>query len=187
LSNVQNTAVTDLMEARPDNNRRKSGRTLVLGLGNILLADEGVGVHVVRELAEHTLPGNVEVVDGGTAALDVLLLARDVQKLIVIDALRAGKEPGTVYVARFAGGQESKLEAHFVRQGDSRISLHQIGLVDALSVAKRISDGPKEIVIIGVEPAKIDCGLQLMDEIAHKVPQIIDIVLKEIEDAVHTE
>lgn len=187
MSNAHNIAVTDLTQAGPDNNRRKSKRTLVLGLGNILLADEGVGVHVVQQLVKRALPANVDVVDGGTAALDVLLLARDVQKLVVIDALRAGKEPGTVYVARFAGGQKSKLDEHFARQGGSRISLHQIGLLDALSVAKRISEGPKEIVIIGVEPAKIDCGLQLTDRIAHKVPHIIDIVLKEIKDAVHTE
>jgi hydrogenase maturation protease len=175
------------VQAGPDSNRRKSGRILVLGLGNILLADEGVGVHVARQLAKHTLPAHVEVMDGGTAALDVLLLVRDVEKLVVVDALRAGKKPGTVYVARFAGGQESKLEEHFARQDASSISLHQIGLLDALSAAKRVSDGPEEIVIIGVEPAKIDCSLQLTDEIAHKVPQIMDIVLKEIKDAVHTE
>lgn len=187
MSNAHNIAVTDLTQAGPGNSRRESGRILVLGLGNILLADEGVGVHVVQQLAEQALPANVEVMDGGTAALDVLLLARDVQKLVVIDALRAGKKPGTVYVARFAGGQESRLEEHLARQGGSSISLHQIGLLDALSAAKRVSDGPEEIVIIGVEPAKIDCDLQLTDEIAHKVPQIINIVLKEIKDAVHTE
>ncbi len=160
------------------------GRVLVLGLGNILLKDEGIGVHIAQKLRELALPDNVEVMDGGTASLDVLLSATGIEKLLVIDALRAGKEAGTIYKARLKNQERDKLEQIF--SGESNISLHQIGLIDALAVAERINCAPKEIVIIGVEPEKIDCGLELTDKVKQRVPEIINTVLKEIEDAIHT-
>ena len=160
-----------------------TGRALVLGLGNILLMDEGVGVHVVRKLQELDLACNVEVMDGGTASLDALLLSRGIEKLVIIDALRAGKEAGTIYKARLKTEERDKLERIF--SGDSKISLHQMGLLDALAAAEKMNFAPKEIVIIGVEPKKMDWGLELTHEIKQKVPEIINTVLKEIEDAIH--
>jgi hydrogenase maturation protease len=165
----------------------RSGRILVLGLGNILLKDEGVGVHVAQHLQQQSLPGNVEIVDAGTAALDVLLLAEDIEKLVIIDAMRAGGKPGTICVARFGAKDRDKLADVFAPQADSQISLHQLGLLDALAAAKRVGSVPQEIVIIGVEPAEIDYGLELTDTVERKIPEIIDTVVKEIEDVVHTE
>jgi hydrogenase maturation protease len=156
---------------------------LVLGLGNILLKDEGVGVHVAQQLQQLSLPCGVEVVDGGTAGLDVLLSAPTAEKLVVIDALKAGKQPGTIYKARLNIDKLDELERFFSR--DSKISLHQVGLLDALAAAVTLNRAPKQILIIGVEPGKIDCGLELTDEVKQKIPEIIDIVLKEIENAVH--
>jgi hydrogenase maturation protease len=161
-----------------------TGRILVLGLGNILLKDEGVGVHIAQMLQELALPHNVEVVDGGTASLDVLLLAPGIEKLVVIDALRAGKEAGTIYKARLKSEERDKLEQIF--SSGSRISLHQVGLIDALAIAEKMNCAPKEIAIIGIEPKKIDCGLELTDDVKQKIPEIINTVLKEIEDAIHT-
>jgi len=161
-----------------------TGRILVLGLGNILLKDEGVGVHIAQMLQELALPHNVEVVDGGTASLDVLLLVPGIEKLVVIDALRAGKEAGTIYKARLKSEERDKLEQIF--SSGSRISLHQVGLIDALAIAERMNCAPKEIAIIGIEPKKIDCGLELTDDVKQKIPEIINTVLKEIEDAIHT-
>jgi len=162
-------------------------RILILGLGNILLADEGIGAHVAQLLQKESLPANVEVVDGGTAALDALLLVEGIDKLVVIDALRAGQKPGTIYRAKFRAGEKHKLAEILAGQGGSRISLHQIGLIDALAVAERLNCVPEEIVIIGVEPSKVDWGLELTDQVAQKLPEIINMVVKEIEDAVHTE
>jgi hydrogenase maturation protease len=161
-----------------------TGRILVLGLGNILLKDEGVGVHIAQMLQELALPHNVEVVDGGTASLDVLLLAPGIEKLVVIDALRAGKEAGTIYKARLKSEERDKLEQIF--SSGSRISLHQVGLIDALAIAEKMNCAPKEIAIIGIEPKKIDCGLELTDDVKQKIPEIINTVLKEVEDAIHT-
>ena len=165
----------------------RNRRILVLGLGNILLRDEGVGSHVAALLQKEPLPADVEVVDGGTAALDALLLAQRAEKLIVIDALRAGGKPGTIYRAKFLAGEKDELAELFAGQRGSRISLHQVGLIDALAVAGRLNCLPEEIVIIGVEPAEVGYGLELTDEVEQKTPEIIDTVVKEIEDAVHTE
>jgi len=170
---------------RAQSSRYGAGRVLVLGLGNILFKDEGIGVHIAQRLQELALADNVEVMDGGTASLDVLLLAPGIEKLVVIDALRAGKEAGTIYKARLKTEERDKLEQIF--NGNSRISLHQIGLIDALTIAERMNCAPKEIAIIGIEPKKIDCGLELTDEVKQRIPEIINTVLKEIEDAIHTE
>jgi len=165
----------------------RSQRILVLGLGNILLKDEGVGAHVARRLQERSLPGNVEIVDAGTAALDVLLLAEGIERLVIIDAMRAGGKPGTIYVAHIPAGQTSQLAQIFPGQDGSKISLHQAGLLDALAAAKAIGRAPKQIVIVGVEPAEVDCGLELTDEVERRIPEIIDTVLKEIKDDIHAE
>ncbi len=161
-----------------------AGGILVLGLGNVLLKDEGVGVHIAQRLQELALPDNVEVMDGGTASLDVLLSATGIEKLVVIDALRAGKEAGTIYKTRLKNQERDKLEQIF--SGNSRISLHQIGLIDALAIAEKMNCALKEIVIIGVEPEKIDYGLELTDKVKQRIPEIVNTVLKEIEDAIHT-
>lgn len=163
----------------------KSGRVLVLGLGNVLLKDEGVGVHVAGQLQKQVLPCNVEVVDGGTAGLDVLLSRQGLGKLVVIDAMRAGKKPGTIYKTRLKAEEKNRLTQIFSEAEQPKISLHQIGLLDALAAAEKLNCAPKEIVIIGVEPKKINWGLELTDEVKQRVPEIINTVLKEIEDAVH--
>ncbi len=175
----------------------QASKILVLGLGNILLRDEGIGVHVAQKMQRIGLPYNVDVIDGGTAGLDVLLLAQDVEKLVVIDALRAGREAGTIYKAQLKLEEYDKLEQIFSR--NTRISLHQMSLIDALAAVRemRITGFqpvvsrprwpwyPKEIVIIGVEPETMDWGLELSDKLKHKLAEIIDTVLKEIEDAVY--
>jgi len=162
-------------------------RILLLGLGNILLRDEGVGVHVARKLQELTLPCNVEVMDGGTASLDTLLLTDGIEKLVVIDAVKAGKKPGTIYRIQLGTEEKDRFRQSLVRQGCSKISLHQIGLLDALAIAERTNCAPKEVVVIGVEPGEIDCGLELTDEVKQKIPEVIDAILKEIENDIYAE
>ncbi|GAH50651.1 unnamed protein product, partial [marine sediment metagenome] len=99
-----------------------SKKIVILGLGNILLKDEGVGVHIAREVAGKDLPENVEIIDGGTASLDVLMSMKDVDKLIIIDALKGGEEPGSIYrLSREDLSGRTK----------NPVSLHQINLLDA--------------------------------------------------------
>jgi hydrogenase maturation protease len=157
----------------------QTANTLVLGVGNILLKDEGIGVHLVREMLKLALPANVEIIDGGTAALDVLIARPGLDKLIVIDAVRAGEEPGTIYKARFKSAE------FFGNQEQPKISLHQVDLLEALAIAEKLNCSPQEIVIIGVEPAELNCGLELTEQVKQKIPEIVNAVFEEIEDVIH--
>lgn len=178
---------TNLMVG-PANSCGKGGRILVLGLGNILLKDEGVGVHVAKQLQGMALPGNVEVIDGGTAGLDMLLSQKDLDKLVVVDATRANKEPGIIYKARLTpplggaglkGGEIDKLTRIFGQDKDLKISSHQFGLIDALAAAEKSNCAPREIVIIGVEPKEINYGLELTEQVGQRIAEVVNMVLEE--------
>ena len=147
-----------------------SKRIAVIGIGNLLLKDEGVGVHIVHALQEIQLPDNVDIIDGGTSP-DIFYRLEGVDKLIIIDAARAGGEPGAVY--RF-DQRDIPWEARKV------ISLHEVGLLESLEIMEVIGDRPKQVVIIGIEPKEIDWGLELSPELEEMVPQVVGLVLEEI-------
>ena len=145
-------------------------RTLVLGIGNILLRDEGVGVRVVEAMRGLTLPEDVECIDGGTSGADLVDEVADRAKVIVIDAVQAGGEPGAVF----------RLGAEDLMPGAGReISLHEFGLCDTLATARHLGCAPREVVIFGVQPKEISAGLDLSPEVAASVPKVIDLVLAE--------
>ena len=171
----------------PSSSSPKNCRVLVLGLGNALLKDEGLGGYIAARLGELDLPSSVEVIDGGTSALDILLLQKGLYKLIIVDAVRASKEPGTIYKAHWRTDQPGKLKTVCGQEEHSRISLHQVGLLDALALVERIGCAPKEVILIGVEPKEIAPDLGLTEEIKQRVPAIIDTVLQEIKNALYRE
>ena len=148
-----------------------SRRTVIVGVGTVLLKDEGIGVHVVRALQEMNLAspnGEVEVVDGGTSpsAFDT---AEGADKLIIVDAARGGGEPGTVY--RFAPDE--------VSSGPKLLySLHDLGLLDSLRMMETVADPPRETVIIGVEPAEVDWGLELTPTLRGKLTDLVRLVVE---------
>ena len=145
------------------------GKVVVLGVGNELLKDEGIGVHIARSMQEIPLSGNVEVVDGGTLP-DATLVFEGIDKLIVVDAVQAGGKAGAIY--RF---HPEDVEV------DNRVltSLHQISLLENLWLMEHFSQKPKEVIIIGIEPEDMSSGLELSAKLQKQVPQIIDLVLKE--------
>lgn len=145
--------------------------TLVLGIGNILLSDEGVGVRAIEAMARLDLPPGVELVDGGTSGADLVDLIADRRKVIVVDAIDAGAEPGTL----FRLGPDD-----LVPDEGQPISLHQLGLVESLLIARCLRCSPREVVIFGVQPKRIAPGLDLTSEVAAVVPQVIRAVLAEI-------
>lgn len=145
---------------------------MIVGVGNVLLKDEGIGVHVVRALEEMSLAspdGELEVVDGGTSpsAFD---RAEGADKLIVVDAVRGGGEPGTIY--RFAPDDVSM-------EPKSLTSLHDLGLLDSLRVMEAVGNPPRETIIIGVEPAEVDWGLELTPTVRGKLPDVVRNVVEE--------
>jgi hydrogenase maturation protease len=146
---------------------------LILGIGNILLKDEGIGVHVVKKIKEMSLPDNVEVLDGGTAGLDLVDFISGYKKLIVIDAVTTGDKPGTIY----------RLTEENLNIGPKAImSFHEIDFLDALHMSHIMKEKPEEVVVIGIEPKDMSDGVDLSPEIEERIPRIIEIVMEEVND-----
>lgn len=145
---------------------------MVLGLGNILLSDEGLGVRVVQRLQErYRVSSEIEVMDGGTLGLDLLPYLEGVDHLLVIDALEMGEEPGTM--ARLVGEEVPASLA-------VKISPHQMGLADLLAAARLQDSYPQEITLWGMQPGSIDTGLDLSPSVEAQVDRLIDEVLMEL-------
>jgi hydrogenase maturation protease len=143
---------------------------LVVGIGNILLRDEGVGVRVIEAMSGMPLPEGVEAVDGGTSGADLVDIIADRPKVIVVDAVRAESKPASVF--RF--GAEDLLAEKL-----ATLSLHQLGLVETLRMAQQLGCAPGEVVIFGIIPKEITPGLELSDEVNAVVPRVIKLVLAE--------
>jgi hydrogenase maturation protease len=145
---------------------------LILGLGNPLLGDEGIGVRVVEELQGLELPDGVTVVEGGTAGLGLIGLMEGYQKVIIVDAADMGHPPGCV--VRF-----TPLEAQ-LKTVEAPLSLHQIGLGEALTLAEALEVAPAERIIIGVQPRQVEMGAGLSPEVERAIPKIIRTILGEL-------
>ncbi len=165
--------VADKVKGRERENPAPRFSILVLGVGNILLSDEGVGVRVVEAMKEMKLPDNVELLDGGTASLELLDIISNRKKVIIIDAVKGDGEPGTLY--RFT-------PADIKVQGPMISSLHQIGLLETLAVDKLLGGVPPDITIYGVEPKELGWGLDLSPEIKASVPRIIELIMGELQE-----
>jgi hydrogenase maturation protease len=146
-------------------------RRIVLGIGNALLRDEGIGCHVAHALEDIPVP-DVEIIDGGTCP-DLSQFLEYADKLIIVDAVKGGGTPGQIY--RF------HLEDITLEQKPF-LSLHDVGWLDSLILMQH-RHNIDEAVIIGVEPGEIDWGLELSPELQGKVPQIVDTVLSELNNA----
>jgi len=151
---------------------RPAVRTLILGVGNLLLSDEGVGLHVLERLAAtYNLPEEVQTLDGGTLGLDLLYYLEGVENLLIIDAVEMGKEPGTLL----------RLEGDEVPAFLSiKISPHQIGIPDMLFAAKLKDLYPRNVVLWGVQPGVLDIGLDLSPPIAARVDELVEKVMDEL-------
>jgi len=144
---------------------------LVLGIGNVLLGDEGVGVRVIEQMRALYLPDHVELVDGGTAGADLLDVLAERHKVIVIDAVQADCEPGTVL--RFSAEE-------LVQPDGVGMSLHELGLGQALTMTRMLGCAPKDVMIFGIQPKDIVSGVDLSDEVTASVPKVVELVLAEI-------
>ena len=142
--------------------------TLVLGLGNLLLADEGVGVHVSRRLAERVRSNEVSVLDVGTAILDALPQIEEAGRVIVIDACRGGSKPGTIYALDI----QECVDRPFLG------SLHGFDLKRVLALTGRTSLPP--VTVIGIEPARIAWALELSEEVEAVVPGVVDMLEQQL-------
>ena len=148
-------------------------RIVVLGVGNILLRDEGVGVRVIEKLqSQYSLPENVRVVDGGTQGLWLLSTIQEADHLIVVDAVLGGDEPGTIY----------RLTRNDLPKGlRAKQSAHDSDLVEALNLCAILEAEPKSVVVVGIEPADIQpFGVDLTEKVAAKLDELVSLVVDEL-------
>ena len=147
-------------------------RIIVLGVGNILLSDEGIGVWAIERLqSDYQLPPEVEVIDGGTSAMEMLDDLANADHLIIIDAVRGGRAPATMI--RIA---DEDVPVFF----KTKLSPHQIGLSDVLATLSLMGERPRAITVIGVEPASLDTAMALTPQVQAVLPKVVDQVIKEL-------
>jgi hydrogenase maturation protease len=152
--------------------RHGNPKVTVLGIGNLLLKDEGIGVHLVQKLAGVVDEANVNIIDAGTSPDFLSLVDDNLDKLIIIDAVKTGDKPGTIY--RF---NSDDIDA----DATLPVSAHNVGVLDSLRTMALFNKQPKSTVIIGIEPGTIDFGLDLSPEIEDRLPEMMKLVLQEIE------
>lgn len=145
------------------------GKILIVGIGNLLYRDDGIGARVIEEMKKMALPEDMELLEMGTSTMDLIYHLDGVEKLIVIDALKSGGVPGTIY--------RIKPEDLLPDEGQP-VSLHDIGLLETLQMAKR-KGMEIETVVIGVEPKILEWGMELSQELREKIPAVIEAILKE--------
>ncbi len=152
---------------------------LVLGIGNILLRDEGVGVAVIQRIAsaqaagELHLPEGTRVVDGGTLGLDLLPMIGEADQLVMVDAVNLGRPPGTVTILRDDAVQAA-LSGH--------VSPHQIGVGDLVAAARLTGSMPARLTLIGIQPEAISIGLELTGFVEAAVEVATRLVCMELAD-----
>lgn len=142
----------------------------ILGIGNILLKDDGIGVHIVKKLEEEKLPSTIELVDGGTSTLDTLGYFLEYEKVIVIDSLKAGYEPGTIYKIKPEDIKKYKKES---------LSIHDVQILDVVKMANMFDKYPN-VIILGIEPEEINFDTEMTECMKMKIPEVIKLIKKEL-------
>ena len=151
---------------------RSNGKTLVLGLGNIIMRDEGLGVRACERLTQrYRLPDDVTVLDGGTLGLDLLPYLEGVNDLLIIDAVSAGAPPGSLV----------RLENEQIPQTLAlKTSMHQVGLQELLAVMALRGQTPPRVVLWGMEPLILEPGLDLSEPVLANLDTLVASVVAEL-------
>lgn len=147
-------------------------RIVVLGVGNILLTDEAIGVNAIEELGRrYQVPPEVELIDGGTSAMELLDDLANCDLLIIADCVRAGKPPGTLLRL-----QDEEIPALF----RTKLSPHQVGLPDVLATLIITGEAPEHTILFGVEPKSLATGMGLTTTVAAVLPGLVEAIAAEI-------
>jgi len=146
--------------------------TVVIGVGNTILSDEGVGVHAARLLqSDSRVPADVTILDGGTLGLELIPYAADAARVLLLDAMNSGKAPGTL--ARVTGRDLLDTKGGW--------SAHQLGVADLIGALFLVSTHPQDIVVLGVQPADTDWGTSLSPEVEAALVPLVDAALAQLQ------
>ena len=143
-------------------------KQLILGIGNLLLGDEGVGVHAAQVLLTETLPGDTEVLDIGTAILDAMEAMETADRIVIVDAMKADGQPGSIY----------RIPLENCKKTEQIGSMHGFDINRVMALSGR-TDQP-EVIVIGIEPAVIDWSTELSPEVTAIFPTVLDTIRQEV-------
>ncbi|MEN6351510.1 MAG: HyaD/HybD family hydrogenase maturation endopeptidase [Syntrophomonas sp.] len=146
-------------------------KVMVVGIGNLIMQDDGAGVHAIRALEQLGFSDDVELIDGGTHSYDLIEEFCRAENLIIVDAMHAGGEPGTIYRAPF---DELGLEPT-----ENITSLHEMHFVEAIKMTRMLGYNPPTTVF-GIEPAVVDISMDLSPQVAEKLPRLVELIHQEI-------
>ncbi len=151
-----------------------SAPVLILGLGNCLIEDEGIGIAAIEYLHKHYLiPQDVELLDGGTSGMGLLDDLRSRQHVIVLDAVNTGHQPGKLVVLT-----NDQVPAFF----RSKVSPHQLALSDVLAVLTLTDEQPEDVSVIGVEPVSLKTRIGLSDKVKQQLKPMVNEVINQLKD-----
>lgn len=149
-----------------------SRRIIVLGLGNLIRSDDGVGIHAIHHLfRDRRIPESLELLDGGTLGLQLLPAIQGVTHLLVLDAINTGATSGTL--ARFDMSEIEPLPGS--------PSVHQIGFADVLAALRLLEEFPQQMILLGVQPEQTGWGDKLSSAVKAALPSLIEAAIDELQ------
>jgi hydrogenase maturation protease len=145
--------------------------TVVIGLGNVILSDDGLGVHAVRRLRErYALDADIELVEGGTAGLLLLPYLQDARRAILVDAIDTGSPPGTL----------TRLNGEDWTNCSTLMTPHDVALEDLLAATRLTGTWPEELALLGAQPARLTLGTSLSPPVEAALAPLVDAIMAQL-------
>ena len=164
----------DLAGGRPASRELDPPQTIaIVGVGNLLLSDDGAGIHAIRRLrGDSRVSSMARLIDGGTVGTDLLAEVCGCEKLLIVDAVNAGLPPGTTIRMDFSGPDAQKIDTR---------NAHQFGIQGLLDDLRLLGQAPRQVVLVGVQPAAMGLGTQLSPEVAGALPVVSAEVVRQLD------
>lgn len=168
---MQATVATESVNSASPHEEYRPSSTLVIGIGNSLLGDDGAGIHVIQRLGSRSLPGHVELVDGGTLSFTLLEKVEGAERLIIVDAARLEAEPGAVRVFR-----DAEMDGYLAK--GNRPSVHEVNLLDVLTAARLRGRLPPCYALVGIQPRDVEWSSTPSQPVEKAVDEAVGIIVE---------
>ncbi len=151
---------------------------VIIGVGNLLLSDEGLGIHAVKELEKHEdVKEKADIYEAGTRAFEVLEYLENRKKAIIIDAFKKGEKAGKIHKHVI---KTSEINEDLINYIEVPVTMHDINFIDAIISGKDVYNLPEEIVVYGIEPENISVGMSLSESVKKSLNDLIRLVKEEL-------